>query len=346
MTPASSRFVSALSLFALVSCGENTSPNPPNTAENDPALASSFAATSNSWSLRATGPALLGTFAGTVPNSAGQWIVYVLGGTNDEGLNQVGPSFYNVSTNVWTSNGTPKVEVFSSNGVGRIRGLLYYSGGLAHVGTGSPEGDRRTFAYNSATNQLIQKKSMPKVTAEGVTGVINDKLYVLPGYCDGTYWPDTHYCDHSDFRRLLRYNPATDSWTNLNLAPHQHRRGAAGVIGGKFYVVGGIGSADLDVYDPATVSWKTLAPMPTAGTAIGAVLGAELFVVSEEVGGALHAYEYNHNTNTWRMRAAPQWRHDTMLRVLVNGQARLIAVGGVHTGSTGQVGNPAELYTP
>jgi N-acetylneuraminic acid mutarotase len=338
-SPSSRSATLALALLVLWSCSESTSPNSSANAGTDPELATSFAAASNSWTSRAPGPLIAQSSAGTVTNSAGQPIVYLLAGHGEDNGSYFGPSFYNVATDEWTSNREPRIPPFNSNGVGRIKNKFYFSGGEERDFEGSTSFFNTLFVYDPKTNQLVTKQSMPKATSGGVSGVIDDKLYVLPGRCG----PED--CDHADFRRLLRYNPAIDRWTNLSLAPHRHEFGGGGVIGGKFYVVGGSSSA-LDIFDPATASWTTRASLPTSGRTIGAVLGSRLFVIVGNTPGSLHAYTYDPASNSWQSRAAPQWNHDAVLRVVVGGQVRLVAVGGFQEAASSGAGYPAELYTP
>jgi hypothetical protein len=119
------------------------------------------------------------------------------------------------------------------------------------------------------------------------------------------------------------------------------------VIQDKLYVVGGtnpstgIATADLDMYDPATNRWTTLAPIPTAGPAIGAVLSGKFFVIVGSSDGDLRSYEYTPSTNVWKARAAPAFAHDGVVRVTLGGSSHLLAVGRVH----GVTPNPSELYT-
>ena len=128
---------------------------------------------------------------------------------------------------------------WQGNGVGAIGSKLYVSGGYpTHDETDGMS--RRFLAYEPATGQTTQLANMPKSTAEGVTGVIDGKLYVLPGACDSNFWPNPGYCEVEEIRRLYRYNPATNKWAARKQAPHFHRGGAAGVIGGKLYVAGGV----------------------------------------------------------------------------------------------------------
>lgn len=121
------------------------------------------------------------------------------------------------------------------------------------------------------------------------------------------------------------------------------------MIAGKLYVVGGGGhfqraTAELDVYDPATNSWKTLAPIPTAGPAIGTVIAGKLFVITGTIDGLLQSYEYSPSTNVWKRRAAPSRAHDGVVRVTLDGSSHLLAVGGGH-GIENDTPNASELYT-
>jgi hypothetical protein len=337
--------LSACATVALLACTSENGPTEPEASANRALAAPSVAAASNTWTARAPHnfAPLFGIVAGVAPNSAGQSIVYVFGGCDGEGLSGYCTGYrgsaYNVATDTWTG-GLPEVGVYAANGVGTIGGKLYFSGG--HVVHGVEEETRAVWAYDPVTNTLIPRAAMPKATAEGVTGVIAGKLYVLPGICNSHYGlPAPGYCKENPIRRLYRYDPATNTWVARRSAPHFHRYAAAAVIGGKFYVAGGINSsftpvADLDVYDPATDTWTTRAPIPKAGRAIGTALGGKLYVV---VG--LDAYVYSPGTNRWSPIAAPTWGHEALVRVVVDGKPRLLAVGG-----GGEIPNNSELYTP
>ena len=116
------------------------------------------------------------------------------------------------------------------------------------------------------------------------------------------------------------------------------------MIGGKLCVAGGFDGFDpttaLDVYDPGTNSWRTRAPIPTGGHAIGTALSGRLHVLV----GTKH-YSYDPKTNRWRTLAPAQYTHDALLKVQLDGSARLLAVGGNH-GPHIDIPNPSELYTP
>jgi N-acetylneuraminic acid mutarotase len=269
------------------------------------------------------------------PNSAGQSIVYTFGGTSsDEGGTGLGVRAYNVATNSWTAKSS-RVFVYNSNGVGKIGNKLYFSGGyIDHEA--SPDASRQLWAYDYSNDRLIQKANLPIFSAEGVSGVINGKLYVLPGACNGNGYPNPGYCGVEHTRRFYRYDPATNTWVTRRQAPHFHRQGAAAVIDGKFYVAGGFGEfgriiTDLDVYDPVTNTWRTLAPIPTGGAASGAVLAGQFYVVVQQgfngTTPIIRAYAYSPATNQWKAKAAPDF-FGSVTRVTLDGSPHLFLAGG------------------
>jgi hypothetical protein len=338
----------ALGLLAAAACSESTTPTPPDRAGDELPAAPSLAVGSNTWTTRAPLPEFsFGISAAAITNSAGQSIVYALAQNGDENGIGFAVRAYNVATNTWTTKNTI-VRVARTNGIGVIGGKLYFSGGFAEFDASCCQ-VQFLYAYDPVTDQLTRKADMPKATAEGVTGVISDKLYVLPGNCSGDFYPGPLGCATRDIRTLFRYNPATNTWATRPLAPHFHNRGAGGVIDGKFYVAGGRTASfsnvsALDVYDPATNKWTTRASLPVAGPVIGAVMNHKLFVILRESPGTMYAYDPA--TNTWSAKASPALHHETLVRVAVNGRNRLLAVGGQHNTSGVWVFHDSELYTP
>jgi hypothetical protein len=342
-----------LGAFALTACAEDRSPTSESGAEPAPAGSLAAALAPNTWTLKAAPPNWSfanGLSAGVVPDASGQSIVYTIGGRDDDGGCGAVILTYKIGANKWASTGfEPRVTVFNSNGIGKIGNTLYISGGESYCG-GTRYIDGSFGAYDPATNTLTNKPTPPKLTAAGVTGVIDGKLYVLPGRCNADLYPDyPYYCVSEPIRTLFRYSPTTNRWTWRPPAPHYHENGAGGVINGKFYVVGGSNlEASLDRYDPATDTWTTLAPLPVTGAAIGAVLQGKLYVVVET--GTYptvvrRAYAYDPATNKWTAKAAPRWYHDDIVPITWAGKPFLLAVGGIHF-SPGYQTNPTEVYAP
>jgi N-acetylneuraminic acid mutarotase len=337
--------MSQLSLFspmlalglALAACGETTTPTQPDMAGNAAPAALALSAAPNTWTPKAPPPFdqyIYGYDLGTAPNSAGQSIVYAFGGTSsDNGFTGNAVKAYNVATNTWTGR-LSVARTFYSNGVGKIGNKLYFSGGYINAGN-LPDATAELWAYDYSNDQMIRKAPLPIFSAEGVSGVINGKLFVLPGACNGNGYPRAGYCVEEQTRRFYRYDPVTNTWVTRRSAPHFHRRGAAAVIDGKFYVAGGFagfGSAvtALDVYDPATNGWRTLASIPKGGGASGAGLNGQFYVVAPG-----RTYAYNRVTNQWRIKAAPQ----------ISGPVVKVALAGGYYLFTAE-GNQSALYTP
>ena len=337
----------SLSVLALAACGETTTPTQPDIPDiaGSPELAAlSLAAAPNTWTERA-GP-MFDQYTGSysiamAPNSAGQSIVYTFGSVSgDDGTTGGGVQAYNVSTNIWAFKNAV-TRIHKPNGIGKIGSKLYFSGGYIEGG-GLPDATRELWAYDYTKNVMIRKAPLPIFSAEGVSGVINGKLYVLPGACNGNGYPNAGYCNEEQTRRFYRYDPGTNTWVTRRSAPNFHRRGAAVVLDGKLYVAGGMVGyntpvAALDVYDPTTNTWRTLAPMPTGGVAAGAALQGKVYVV---VGG--QTYAYNPATNQWNTRAAaPSGGFGSVTRVTLDGKSYLFMATGIMP-----TGNRSWLYTP
>jgi hypothetical protein len=90
---------------------------------------------------------------------------------------------------------------------------------------------------------------MPEPSANGVSGAINGKLYVLI----------TPPQNEVSFSRLYRFDPLTQIWTTRAASQYNHRNGTERVIGGKFYVVGG-GDDGM-----VAANWSDTIQSPTAG---------------------------------------------------------------------------------
>ncbi|HEX6615536.1 MAG TPA: kelch repeat-containing protein [Gemmatimonadales bacterium] len=338
-SPALPAFLLTIGALGLAGCDGSPVPTQPD-VPGAPAPSTSLAAAANTWT-DAPGvytTDIYGFDLGMAPNAAGQSIVYAFGGTSsDEGGTGKSVQVYNSATQTWTRNNS-QVGVYYSNGVAKIGNRLYFSGGYVTAGN-LPDATTALWAYDYVHDRMIRRADLPIFSAEGVSGAIEGRLYVLPGACNGNGWPNAGFCEVEQTRRFYRYDPMTNTWATRRQAPHFHRRGAAAVLGDKLYVAGGLneslqGLADLDVYDPATNVWRTLAPLPAAGAAQGAALQGRFFVVVQSNAG-LRAYVYNPKTNRWNARAVPGI-FGSATRVTLDGSARVfMATGG-----------RSALYTP
>lgn len=332
-----------LSTLGLAACGEDMTQ--PNVAAELPAAAASSAFPSGTWTIRSLMPDRYwryGLAAEVVTTTAGQSTIYVFGGRFNQAPTDPPATTilaYDAATDSWTTKAA-HFTGSATNGAGRVRDKIYISGGNREfTGPWNAGGvSSKLFAYDWRRDQVTRKADMPRATAEGVTGVINNKLYVLAGRC-----LNQQLC-----RDFYRYDPTTNAWTTLPSAPSSHRHGAGAVVGGKFYVAGG-GSSPfkaVDVYDPATNKWKTAGLLPSAMQfAVGTKLEGRFHVIGVQGGEragnqGVNFFAHDPQTNSWENLGGypgPNGeggqfllRPFAALPVLLEGQAHLLALGSGH----------------
>ena len=232
--------------------------------------------------------------------------------------------------------------MYASNGVGKIGNKLYFSGGKLGAGN-LPDFTNRLWAYDYTQDRMIRKADMPIFSAEGVTGVIGTRLYVLPGACGGNAYPNPGYCAEEATRRFYRYDPGTDTWTSRRqdspLSPRRRGRGNCGqaLRGGRRRTRNPrcgrprrVRSGDQHL--------AQLAPLPTAGFARGAALGGEFHVLVVRYDGTtpdFRHYAYSPVTGQWKTKAPPDVI-GSATKVTLNGSARIFTA----------TGNRSALFTP
>jgi N-acetylneuraminic acid mutarotase len=158
-------------------------------------------------------------------------------------------------------------------------------------------------SVSAAAQNWQQKTNFPECRADGVSFVINDKIYYGTGI----------ECLGSENNRFWVFDPATNIWDTIAPMPGSARRIAAGFsIGGKGYVglgisPAGLGLNDLWEYDPALNAWSQKANFPGAGrgacvaptTATKAYVGLGLAYMQFFV----DFYEYDPVTDQWTPKA-------------------------------------------
>jgi len=158
-------------------------------------------------------------------------------------------------------------------------GLMYVIGG-AHDGKSVDNVAR----YDPVADAWKELAVLPERREHCAAGAINGVIYVGGGRVDGITGVEP---------KTWAYDPAKDAWTQLSDLPTARGGLAGGVLGGKLYVFGGEGNMNassgvfpnIDVYDPATDEWQTIAQMlvPRHGYGAG-VLDGKIYLP----GGATH----------------------------------------------------------
>jgi N-acetylneuraminic acid mutarotase len=316
-------------VLALVACSESTTE--PATTGRPPAAAPSLLVASNTWVVQPDlDPARFEFGMAAITNALGQSVLYAIAGRwVADNVASRSVKAYNVSTRKWSFQPPLPLALYLSNGAGAIKGKIYISGGILNSRRARPD----LYMFDRSTSAWTRKTNLPGPGFSGVTGVINNQLYVLTSCVGGD-----GVCDPYVGLGFYRYNPVTDRWTSLQTPSATHLEGMGAVIGGKFYVVGGQYSAgQLDVYDPATNQWTTRAPMPEQRSLGGAASVAGKLYVFGGVWNDLNGSEltvattnaYDPATDTWTKKAPmPSPRMGiAATRVVVNGQARIEVMG-------------------
>jgi N-acetylneuraminic acid mutarotase len=107
----------------------------------------------------------------------------------------------------------------------------------------------------------------------GVAFAINGKFYLAGGF--GLAPAGT---------TLESFDPAV-GWVQMQSMPNPRYAATGAVINGRMYLTGGVNpnggyASTLDVYDPATTSWRSATGLPVnAQYPMGAAGGGQLFVV-------------------------------------------------------------------
>ncbi|OGA52244.1 MAG: hypothetical protein A3G25_03610 [Betaproteobacteria bacterium RIFCSPLOWO2_12_FULL_63_13] len=197
-------------------------------------------------------------------------------------------------------------------------GKLYVLGGLAPGWT--PKG--LVYEYDPADDTWTKKKNMPVSAHHVAVAELNGKIYVMGGFTKPQSGPTAWI----PINNAWEYDPANDAWKAL--APLPTRRGSpvAAVVNGKIHVIGGAttseGSKEAgihparphrvvgahEVYNPATNTWETRSPMPTARNhaAVGVVNG-KIYVIGGRLGNAFIGRAANTDVVEGYDPATDQW---------------------------------------
>jgi N-acetylneuraminic acid mutarotase len=127
------------------------------------------------------------------------------------------------------------------------------------------------------------------------------------------------------------------SWSLKGSMPYERSEIAIAAVNGKIYVISGQSqgvqaNAVTQEYDPATSTWRELAPMPAVASHAGAAaLNGKIYVVggfvaNVHVGAMSRVFEYDPATDRWRALASLPDPRGAPGVVAVNG--RIHAIGG------------------
>lgn len=176
------------------------------------------------------------------------------------------------------SEGAPMPRGRGAGGVAVYGGKIYYAGGLYADGedVSSTEAVAWFGVYDPATDTWASLPDMPRVRDHFHAAVVDGVFYAIGGR-DTTLNATNDFVDAFDFE--------TQTWTTLDTEFPTERGGyASAVLGGEILIFGGEGGGthnEVEAYTPATNSWRTLTPMPTARHGIqAAVCGNGVYIAA------------------------------------------------------------------
>jgi Kelch motif len=229
-----------------------------------------------------------------------------------------------------------------------VNGLLYGVGGFTG---GFPDWSAQPtmFIYNPTSNTWTQGTDLPVARAEGISAVVDNKIYLIGGRVRATENARL-FNDHIDSARNEVFDPTTKRWSALANAPTPRNSAASAVIDGKIYVVGGrkfsknadgtarqVNVSNLEVYDPKLNRWQTRSPLPQARGGLAAtshlgklyVFGGEQWVPEQKV--FAESWVYDPKTDAWEaLPPLPTPRHG--LGASTVGNRIFVFGGGTKTG--------------
>lgn len=196
--------------------------------------------------------------------------LYVFGGfgVGSEGKLQI----FDPNTNTWTMGTDVPSPVGSANSA-LIGNYIYLAGGEERPSGGSRSASTKCYRYDPSNDSWSSMASVPQGRHHSAGGTDGVKFYIFGGRISNARGYD----------EVQIYDPTTDMWVSSadegsNLMPLPTARSGMGktvYYKGEFYTFGGEDAFDtanttpeqvypnVEIYNPATNSWRTGKPMPT-----------------------------------------------------------------------------------
>ena len=210
------------------------------------------------------------------------------------------------------------------------QGRLYRIGGFTAHNSEAEEHDLRSVAdvasFDPGTKKWSALPPLPEPRSSHDAVVVNDQLYVVGGWALGSEKSQWH---QTAFQMDLSH--AKPRWIALPQPPFQRRALSVGHFQGKLYVVGGMQkqggpTTEVAVFDPATKTWSTGAPLQGAGMeGFGSAawnLNGRLYVST--YGGRLQSL----STDPRRWEVATELQEGRFFHRMMAWRGQLVLVGG------------------
>lgn len=266
--------------------------------------------------------------------------LYIFGGFYNNALSTTKRSdVYDIASNRW-SRIADLPEPLTHAAQAADGTTMYLVGG--YVGNNPGPSINRVWKYNIGSNAWSAGPALPVERGAGAAVVLGRSLHFFGG---ATRAKDSKSStkDHAD-HFVLDLDGGT-RWTTAKSLPNPRNHLGAAVLNGKAYVVGGqhtynegtTSQKQVDVYDPATDSWRRAADLPTARSHISAstfAMNGRIIVIGGSInngtGGAAsnEVTSYDPQANKWsRLTAIPAARKTPIAGT--DGTRLVVSTGGL-----------------
>lgn len=192
-------------------------------------------------------------------------------------------------------------------------------------------------ATSATENTWSTKAPMPITLSNPKAAALNGKIYVI----------GAHLGENKN-NSLYEYNPATNAWAIKKSMLSSRIYFAVTACENKIYVIGGglnpqqshyaEALSNNEAYDPATNTWETKAPMPTARTQMEAnTVDGKIYVISGRTAGSdstvTTSEVYDPDTDSWAKKTAIPYPVASYASAVVDSKIYII-------------GGQDEYYTP
>ena len=196
---------------------------------------------------------------------------------------------FNFANNTWY-NGTPmpSSQERGLGGMAEAGGYLYYAGGVRNPS--ATDATNRTYRYDTVNDSWSRMADMHHARASFELINFHGHLYAIGGFQGTSSW------NRQAMDYVERYDPSTDTWTNLTALPQAMFGWGGTVLNDEIVLVGGFnGGPKQTVYH-----WNPVEDTWSQGNNIGSI--GHFDVTVEEINGSIiwasgdmSSYAYN----TW-----------------------------------------------
>jgi N-acetylneuraminic acid mutarotase len=258
--------------------------------------------------------------------------LYIFGGFDNEGSEftsiplQSRCDVYDPAKNTWTRLADFPEPFTHSEGV--VVGTdIWFVGG--YVGNHPGPGTTHVWVYHTLNDTWTRGPDLPVARGAGAAALIGNTIYFTGGM------DITRTIDEGTTYALDLTNQSA-GWIRKADLPNARNHIAAAAINGKFYVIGGqhgqetdqVSQTEVDVYDPTTNKWSTVASLPsfagqshiTGGTF---AYQGKIIVVGGETGSDLpqpYVMTYDPAVNQWSILGVLPAPRSTVIAGVIDGK--------------------------